>query len=287
MPFRTDAEIMQMADEAMGEVGGPRCLFATGAINLVGMTDMEASTAPNGFFPFDSSAYQQAMGAAFDSGKTSSCGLTTEAAWRYAGVDAPILYESYAGRVARGKFVVMMEKVIAEEQDAWVSGIPWVEGSPLPWIGDAPIIGCTSCGAAWARGVANLEHIYNLIAYDPAGNGIHHSVDGGQPGVKLRTRALVEVWTGEDAQGRRTGELWAAAVDDQGNVSLAADGRPAIGRRFIGYANVARLQRGAPEGDCRGTSPLARRASQAGKVLLVGAAATAAFFGARWARGRR
>lgn len=273
-----------MAEADLGEVGSPRCLFATGVLRLVGMSDTEA--APY-FFPYDTPAYQKAMGAAFESRKTSSCGVATEVGWRYAGVDAPLLYEPYAQRVAKGKFAVVAEQMIAQQNKAWVSGIPWVEGTPLPDIGDAPIIGCTSCGAAWARGVSNLEHEYTILAYDPAGHGIHHSVDGGQPGVKLRTRALVEVWTGHDGQGRRTGELWAAAVTDGGKIPLGSDGRPATGRRFVGYTSVVRLPLGDPEGPCWWSSGdgSSASASRGKRVLAVTALAAAAFLAARaWKR---
>lgn len=281
-----------MALEAMADAGSPRCLFPSGILPLVGLDDMQA--APY-FFPFDTPAYQKAMGQAFMSGKTSSCGLTAEVGWRYAGVTAPILYESYADRVSRAKYVIVADIEVAKNDDAWMSGIPWVEGTPLPDVGDMPIIGCKGCGDSWARNVSNLEHAYTILCYDPAGRGIHHSIDGGQPGVAFRTRALVEVWTGQDAQGRRTGELWAAKVNDDGTVPLAADGRPLTGRRFVGFASVPRLARGEPEGPCLSGQggALDRLVSPGGQrvVKVVGAAAALgllAFLAKRYAeRSRR
>jgi len=273
MPFRSDEEILDMTRVAMIEAGSPNCLFTSGCLPLNGFTDREAAPF---FFPYDSEAYQSAMSSAFEKGGTSTCGLLTEDGWRYAGVDAPVLYEPYNDRVAHGKYVVMMEKIIAEDAGAWQSAIPWIEGTPLPMHGDAPIIGCTSCGSGWARGVKNLEHEYVFLCYDPAGNGIHHSIDGGQPGVKLRTRALVEVWTGETSDGRRKGELWASTVNDDGSIPLAYDGRPVTGRRFIGFTRVAQLPRGAPQGPCLWEPGLVERvtSSTAGKLVL-GASAVA------------
>ena len=267
MPLRTDEQILQMTLEAMAAGGEVRCLFLSGLIPLVGLTDRQAADA---FFPFDTQAYRDGMSSAFEGGKTSSCGLTTEAGWRYAGVSASSLYEPYSDRVSRGKYVVAEEMAIAKAAGTWVSAIPWIEGTPLPDVGDAPIIGCTSCGDGWARNVKNLEHIYNVACYDPIGNGVHHSIDGGQPGIKWRTRALVQVFTGETSDGRRQGELWAAAVDDNGQVAMAADGRPVTGRRFIGYVSVPGLPRGAPEGPCIASSSVASLVKRSAKPLFFG-----------------
>ena len=295
MSFRTDDEILALADVALGAVGSPRCLFPSGILPLVGMTDAEAAAVE---FPYDTEAYQIGMGQAFAQGKTSSCGVVTEIGWRYAGVTAPMLYESYAWRVSKGKYVIVVEQEIAKADGAWVSGIPWVEGTPLPEIGDAPIIGCKACGESWARGTTNTEHEYTVLCYDPIGGGVHHTIDGGQPGIKLRTRGLVEVWTGTDAEGRRTGELWASTVDDKGNIPVGYDGRPVTGRRFVGYTNVAKLERGEPQGPCfgtpptpdAGTGPVASVARAAGKGLLVvglGLAAAVAYLAAKELAGKR
>lgn len=282
MPFRSDEEIRAMTMQTMAEYGSPRCLFVSGILPLVGLTDLEAAEV---FFPNDTPAYQQAMGQAFAGGKTSSCGITTEVGWRFAGVQDSLLASSYFDRVNKGQYTVMRQKQFAEEVGAWVSAIPWVEGTPLPEFGDAPIIGCTSCGEAWARGVKNLEHEYNLVAYDPAGNGIHHSIDGGQPGIKWRTRALIEVWTGQLPDGRRTGELWAGTVTDDGSIPLGADGRPITGRRFLGYTSVPKLPLGQPQGPCLvepGLVPPAARGVAKGALVVGGAALLywlARFFG--------
>ncbi len=287
MPFRTDAEIVDLATQASSDLGQPRCRFISPLLPLIGMTDREARAIE---FPNDTPEYQSAMATAFETGKTSSCGLIVEAAWRYAGVQDPLLDQSYYDRVSKGKYVIVAEQEIGKKNDAWVSGIPWVEGTPLPLPGDALIIGCQSCGESWARGTANLEHGYTIVAYDPAGEGIHHSVDGGQPGVKARTRALVQVWTGTNAEGKRTGELWASTVTEDGVIPIASDGRPLTGRRMVGYVDVSRLPLGEAAGPCVGKQGVAGAlipSSPAGKVAGVALVGTLAYFVARWLSKRK
>lgn len=266
---------------AMAESSEARCLVLSGLIPLVGMDDVQAAP---WFFPFDTPAYQQAMGMAAKNNKTSLCGITTEVGWRYAGVQDPMLYGPYADRVSKGQYTVAQQLAFAKQVGAWVDALPWIEGTPLPGVADAPIIGCTSCGEGYARGVKNLEHEYSIACYDPdLGPGIHHSIDGGQPGVAWRTRGLVEVWTGELPDGRRKGELWAAGLDKSGQVVLAADGRPVVGRRFLGYSSIDLLPRGAPEGPCIAPSSVASTVKRAGKPLVVVGALVALAYGlSRW-----
>ena len=264
-PFRSDDEIRAMAIEQAGAHGEPRCRFVTGVLPLAGMTDVEAADL---FFPADPHDVAVAMAKGM-----STCGLTTEVGWRFANVLADVLYKSYQARLKKSEFAVTMEKVIAGENDTWVSAIPWVEGTPLPDVGDAPIIGCKSCGEAWARNVTNLEHEYTVVANDPKGGGLHHSVDGGQPGIAFRSRCWIEVWTGTNAAGQRTGELWAGTCNAQGEPQIAYDGRPVSGRRAIGYTRVTGLPLGPSNGPCVGGSALAQVAKKSGKILAVAAVA--------------
>ena len=269
MPPRPAAEIRDLTLDALRESPEASCLVVSGLLPLVGLTDIEAAPV---FFPFDTPAYQQAMGQAAATGKTSLCGITTEVGWRNAGVQDPLLYGPYFDRVNKGQYTVMRQKQFAEQVGAWVNALPWIEGTPLPGVGDAPVIGCTSCGEGYARGVKNLEHEYTIISYDPdLGPGIHHSIAGGQPGVAFRTRGLVQVWTGQLPDGRRTGELWAAGLDANGQVVVAADGRPAVGRRFLGYSAVNQLPRGEPQGTCIApASTAAALVERSKKPLIVG-----------------
>lgn len=257
MPFRTDDEIRRLSDDAMSAYGEPRCLFMTGVLPLAGLSYENTATRDEyvrRVFPFDEwkVAYQYAATA-------SACGIVTEIGWRYAGVDWPVIYQPYTKRVAKGQFAVVEEikagKVCAcascaKVQGCWIDTVHWTEGGQLPLPGDAPTIGCASCGGDWSRNSFNGEHEYTVLCYDPDVPGTYHSLDGGQPGIAFRTRATVQVFTGEDSEGRRTGELWVAAVDKQGRPLMASDGRPSTGRRMVGYVSVPGLQRHAAEGPC-------------------------------------
>lgn len=272
-PFRSDADILAMATAQAGVAGDPACRFVTGIVQIVNLSDVEA--APQ-LFPYDDPKQAVAMAR-----QMSTCGLATERGWRFSGVIDPVLYLPYQQRVNRGQYAVVEEKALAERTGAWQSAIPWVEGTVLPGLGDAPIIGCKSCGSDWARGVTNTEHEYTLVAYDPVGGGVHHSGDGGQPGIAFRTRVFVEVWTGTDAQGRRTGELWSANVRADGTAAIAYDGRPQTGRRVVGFTRTSLLPLGQAEGPCIGSSLVSTVRRQAPRVLAVTAAGALVYLAAR------
>jgi len=236
----SDAEIKAMAYEKMRLFGSPRCLFVSGVLDL---PPMEPPPSPTGatytktILPYDSEP-----GATQAAKSMSACGLVTEVGWRYARVDAPLIYGPYIPRSQKGgiQYAVSYEKHIAEKAGCWVDCVTWREGMPLPLEGDAPIIGCEGCGGGWARNVANVSHEFTVVAWDDEARC--HSVDGGQPGIHFRTRAFVQVWTSTAPDGRAQGELWCASVDKKsGKPIMAADGRPAIGRRCIGYTSVPGL----------------------------------------------
>lgn len=228
-PYRSDAEIVAMIEAAASEYGKPRCLFLSGLLPYANPgLETNDPVYQQATFPNDTPAYQQAA-----SRTSSSCGLWTENAWRYAGVDDPDLWVPYADRVAKGgiHFTVARQKYFATQVGAWQDAIHWEEGTPYPEPGDSIIIGCASC-PGFARGTANLEHEMTLGAWDTGPSGpIFHSLDGGQPGFHVRTRALVPV----------AGELWAAAVSSDGSVPLSYDGRPVTGRRVLGWTRVDKL----------------------------------------------
>lgn len=256
----SDEAILETVQHLISELDPPRCAALEKALAL---RDLSFAATPNeytaeimfsgGVFPrkdgrvrvlgpsvvedyevtssIVSQAYQMA-------GFQSSCGTTTEVIQRYAGINDPVIYEWYADRVNRGKYAVMQEKVFAEQQGAWVSALPWVEGTTLPDPGDACIVGLRG-DPNFARGnVFNTEHEFTAVSWL---DGYLHSIDGGQPGIHLRTRGVVEVWTSTDGDGRRTGELWAASVNPDGTVPLGGDGRPLNGRRFLGFGRLDAL----------------------------------------------
>ena len=253
----SDEQILQAAQDLQAHLGEPRCLFIAGALPLIGLAYADTKTRDEyvqqlymwGVFPYENGEYQcterQRVSAYNMASAQSSCGITTRRVWRYAGVDAPQIYDFYGNDNRLGS-AVRYEISFAQSVGAWVSGTPWVEGTDFPREGDASVIGCSSCGPSYVRGgIFGGEHEFTTVCWL---DGLMHSVDGGQPGIALRTRALVEVWTGEDKDGRRTGELWAGAVDANGNCPMGADGRPATGRRYVGFSSAALLP-------LRGTSP--------------------------------
>ena len=111
MAPRSDAEIRDLTLQALSESPEASCLVVSALLPLVGLSDIEAAPV---FFPFDTPAYQQAMGQAAATGKTSLCGITTEVGWRGAGVQDQMLYGPYADRVAKGQYTVMKQKKFSE-----------------------------------------------------------------------------------------------------------------------------------------------------------------------------
>lgn len=237
MPFRTDEQIRGYLDESMRQLGRPRCLFIAGLLPHINLEPSDDEFLEF-VFPFDTDAWRRAA-----SPKMSSCGLFARAGWRYAGVDDPEIYEPYEAMLAKGgtHFAVAHEKYFAEQINkaqgvpCWVDGIRWEAGTPLPPPSSTVIIGCASC-PDFSRGTPNFEHEFTVGAYDPEIPTISHNLDGGQPGTRFRSRGWVEV----------AGELWCGAVNDDGSVPLGFDGRPAIGRRVVGYVDTSYLPTNPP-----------------------------------------
>lgn len=170
-------------------------------------------------------------------GALSSCGMFWESGYRNIGGDWPLLWKFYGLRCLISlEQAITAELPFARHHGAWFDAVAWLEGMQFPREGDAVIMGNNT--AAYARGMANFQHLGNMALW---ADGFAHFIDGGQPGIKIRTRAFVEVWTGSKG-GRRTGELWLANVDPQtGAVPLSADGRPQKGRRVVGWISPVSL----------------------------------------------
>ncbi len=251
-------EIRQLCEEQASDAGEPACQFIGTALPLDGLAYADPETRdeyvaqlylwgvfdqlPDGSYDCTEAQLKQAYAMA---AVQSSCGIVTRRVWRGAGVDAPQIYDFYAEPNRIGSAITYEDK-FAAENGAWSSGIPWTEGTPWPALGDAFVIGCTSCGGDWSRNSFNGEHEANVVGLGD--EGIVYTLDGGQPGVALRTRQVLEVWTGEDDEGRRTGELWCGAVERDGSCATDSSGRPLTGRRFVGISRAADLP-------LRGTAP--------------------------------
>jgi hypothetical protein len=172
----------------------------------------------------------------------SSCGMFWESGLRAIGVTWPLLWKFYGKRC-----LVALEQAItadvpfARQHGAFTDAQTWREGMIFPREADAVIMGNNT--AAWARGMAAFQHLGTVALW---ADGLAHFVDGGQPGIAMRTRAFVEVWTGSKG-GQRTGELWLSNVDPAtGAVPLLADGRPQKGRRVYGWISPLPLPYSTP-----------------------------------------
>lgn len=263
----TDEQIYALMSDTAAGLGEPRCHMAAALLPLVGLSYADPNTRAAyvaAVYPYDTQTDAYAMAAV-----QSSCGLVSEIAWRAAGVSDAGLYTPYASRVAHGQQAVAYEKKVATAAGAWLDCVTWIEGMPLPAATDTLIIGCNGCGSGWARNVYDGEHEFVVLA---AQDGYYHSIDGGQPGIGLVTRAFVQVYTGQNGQGQRTGELWASTVDRKsGQPLLASDGRPSTGRRVVGFSQGALLPYGMPtQGTCAGggvSGALSSAVNTAGSAL--------------------
>ncbi len=175
-------------------------------------------------YPFDTPSQALAMAKS-----QSGCGLTTEEIWRAGGASNPALTLSYAWRVARGGvlYAVALEKEIALEAKAWQDTR---NVSAALERCDALIIGCKGCPGPWAKNTFTDEHEFTIVLMETLADGtiLVHSVDGGQPGIALRTRKLVLT---------DSGETWLASLD----AVIEADGRPSKGRRLQGYSRASQI----------------------------------------------
>lgn len=115
-------------------------------------------------------------------------------------------------------------KAIAQAGGAWREPTP----DALPLAGDVVLIGRAlpdgSPDPAYVRGTKATEHV--LVATGLEGD-ILWSVDGGQPGVEVRSRRVLRV-------GR---ELWLGHTERGTDTS----GRPLVGRRVVGWLSLGEL----------------------------------------------
>ena len=176
-------------------------------------------------YPFDPPA------SAADMAKTQSgCGLTTEAIWRAGKVADARLRLPYGPRSVAGGvlYAVSLEKAIAQHHGAWFDASRTGFAAFEP--GDAPIIGCKGCPGLWARNTFTDEHEFTVLYVEDDGVTVH-SLDGGQPGIAIRTRRVVFVPEHK--------EIWMASLD----ATVERDGRPSKGRRLLGIARSVLLLR--------------------------------------------
>lgn len=238
-PIITDEEIRINGLEMQGMIGAPRCAWIREALAVVGLE----VTDPR----YQQIAYLEAIDktptilqrqqAAQMARTQSGCALVWEHYARALAVHWPLLWKFYGQRCLNAiEQVITADIAFARKVGAWMDAATWKEGMKFPKEGDGIIIGGRD--PKWVRGEIQSEHMLIVVAWIL---GLLCSVDGGQPGVRFRTRALVEVWT-KGNPGERSGELWLASVDMQtGLPQLDAAGRPHRGRRVLGWVDPTRL----------------------------------------------
>jgi hypothetical protein len=161
--------------------------------------------------------------------KKSTCALFARGYLRLVGGDHDVLFRPYLPRDGQAVADVVR---IARDAGVWrVATAPPVGasavgvGGGLPDPGDVVLIGRALPDGrpdpAWVRGTKAIEHV--LVATRVRGH-LLDSVDGGQPNIAARTRQIVragrELWLGDTRYG------------------VAPDGRPAVGRRVVGWLSL-------------------------------------------------
>jgi len=212
-------EAILLAEDDLPSLSDVRAARVRWALSHVGLDPGDAAYLA-AVYPHDHPSRRAALAR-----HQSGCGIVDEAAWEAAGVRVPG-YELGYDRRGAGAGLPPISAVVqmAQRSGAWVDPVT-VGVVPLP--GDALVLGCASCPGVWSRGDLASEHVAIVVAtrrsYSTDACTVH-SVDGGQPGIRPRSRSLV--WCGR--------ELWSAPTE----YAIGPDGRPTRGRRVLGWASA-------------------------------------------------
>lgn len=214
--------VILLAEDALPTLSDRRAARVRWALDHVGLEPSDARYQTD-LYPHDAPSRRRALALA-----QSGCGIADEAAWEAAGVRVQGYEIGYDLR-ATGHGLPVVTNAIdqARRCGAWHEPDPIAAALPLP--GDALVMGCSSCPGVWGVGGFAGEHVSIVVAtLRQLGGSAYdaHGVDGGQPGIHPRSRALV--WCGR--------ELWAASLRDGGYE--IANGRPTHGRRVLGWIDA-------------------------------------------------
>lgn len=232
MTFRTDQEIVALAQRALAKLSPPRAAILAALIPLVGLEVGDAAFQAK-VYRHDHPSRRAALARA-----QSSCALVREGALEDAGLHDARIDLGADVRAVRGGLLypVSLEMQIAREKGALRTPDP--KRRDLPLEGDGLIIGCSSGRGVWGKGGFGGEHMATVVAVAGQVSGSAFeidTIDGGQPGVHGRTRELV--WCGP-----RGDELWAATLADDGSyVFDPSDMRPTKGRRVLAWTDAEAL----------------------------------------------
>lgn len=232
MTFRTDAEIVALAQRAIPKLSPNRAAFLAALIPLMGLEVADPAFLAK-IYRHDPPSRRLDLAR-----KQSSCGLVREYVLEQCGLQDARIHLGADVRAVRGGvlYPVSLEIQIAREKGAWRTPDP--KRRDLPFEADGVVMGCRSCRGVWSKGDFNGEHMSNTVAVEGQISGNSYTleeIDGGAPGIHGKTRALV--WCGPNGD-----ELWAATVAPDGSyVFDAADMRPTKGRRVVGWTDAEAL----------------------------------------------
>lgn len=225
----SDKAFLAQLQTDLGQLDPVRASILLSLIPLIDLDPQDPDYVAN-LYPFDDPAQAKQLAL-----HQSSCGITTEVGWRAVPVDEPVLYTPIGKRSSTGgrQYPVALERDDALKWDASTECTIWTGGKPWPTPGDAMIVGCASCQGVWSKDTFRSEHEFTVARVEA--DGTIWSADGGQPGVRIRKRRLVEV------PSRK--ELWVAQLETDGSVRMdASDMRPMVGRRVLCYIDASKLK---------------------------------------------
>lgn len=229
MTHRTDADIVAAAKVVLPQLSPARAAVISALLPLVGLEIGDAAYQA-AVYRHDPPARRAALARA-----QSGCALVREYALEKAGLSDDRIRLGADVRAVRGGvlYPVTLELQLAREKGALRTPDP--KRRDLPLEGDGLVIGSSSARGVWGKGGFPGEHMATVVAVEGQVIGSSYEVDtidGGQPGIHGRTRALV--WCGP-----RGDELWAASLADDGSyVFDPTDMRPTKGRRVLAWTDA-------------------------------------------------
>lgn len=227
-PFRTDAEVIALAQRVIPMLSDGRTKALKALIAVVGLEVTDPRFLET-IYRHDPPSRRLPCAL-----RQSSCGYVREYGLEEAGLDDPRMKLGGDVRGARAGqpgvfYPLVLEQVIAREKGAIRMPDP-SRKFDLPIEVDGVIIGCKGGRGVWGKGGLSEEHVLTVASVQKQISGDAYeidSIDGGQPGIKTRTRQLV--WCGPNSA-----ELWAANLNSDGSFTFdAADMRPTVGRRVF------------------------------------------------------
>lgn len=228
----SDAELVERIGAEVATLGPERAAALFAARGLLGLEPSDPRYREL-VYRYDHASRRAALAAG-----QSGCGLVRETILEAAGWRDPDVARGADIRGALGGLIapITLELRRARQRGGAIEGADLATFRPIP--ADGIVMGCKSCPGVWAKGSIAVEHMATVVAVDAQAGGasyLVHDVEGGQPGVHARTRAIVL------GCGPRGDEVWAANLDASGAYEIdPADRRPTKGRRVLAMLDFDR-----------------------------------------------